>query len=177
MAGSVKRVVWDAAAWIALISDEKIYSDGALVEDRGEMARGVIRAAERGLLEIVTPALALVEVCGPPDTRTKASSANIGAFFDHGYIQIASVDTTLSTLARSFVQTRLVGLPYCRPYDAVYVATAADWDIDELHTFDRWLIRLSGQFQTNDGRPISICEPRLVSSEDDLFSNVARPED
>jgi predicted nucleic acid-binding protein len=171
MADSPRRVVWDAASWIALIIDEKVRNDeGQVIEDRGAMARGVQRAAERGLIEIVTPALALVETCGHPNTRTEDSAAKIGAYFDHDYIQVAPLDTELATQARALIQQRpAAGLPYCRPKDATYIATAADWNITELHTFDEGLLKLSRRFQTRDGQPIVICKPDVNFGGTGLF--------
>jgi len=175
MPSSPRRVVWDAASWIALIIDEKIRDEnGQVTEDRGAMARGVHRAAEKGLIEIVTPALALVETCGHPKTRTEDSAAKIGAYFDHDYIQVAPLDTELATQARTIIQRRpAAGLPYCRPKDATYIATAADWNITELHTFDAGLLKLTQQFQTRDGQPIVICKPDVNFGGSGLFGEKA----
>jgi predicted nucleic acid-binding protein len=170
MAASLRRVVWDAAAWIALIINEKVQSEDGSIEDRGAMARAVQRAAERGLIEIVTPALALVETCGHPQTRSGDSASKIAAYFDHDYIQVAPLDTALANEARGLVQRRPdQGQPYCRPKDAIYLATAADWNIPELHTFDGGLLKLSRKFLTRDGQPIIICKPDLNLGGSALF--------
>lgn len=171
MAVSARQVVWDAASWIALISDEKIRDTaGNVIEDRGTMAGDVQKAAMRGLVEIVTPALALVEVCGRSDVRTKVTSDTIGAYFDHDYIQVAALDTVLAHQARAIIQKRPAkGKPYCRPKDAVYVATAVDWNITELHTFDNGLLKLTKQFLTRSGQPITICKPGIHLARTDLF--------
>ena len=176
MAGSPRQVVWDAAAWIALINDEKFPGPDGKIEDRGAMARGVHIAAMRRQVEIVTPALALVETCGHPDTRSEALSAKIAAYFDHDYIQVAPLDVALAHQARSLVQRKPArGEPYLRPKDAVYVATAADWDIVELHTFDAGLLKLSQRFQTRDGRLITICKPDLGIGGTPLFEHGRKP--
>lgn len=174
MAASPRRIVWDAACWIALITEEKIRdADGAVTEDRGAMARGVQGAAGRGILEIVTPALALVETCGNPQTRSESSAAKIAAYFDHDYIHVASVDTDLATQARALIQRRRgPGLPYLQPKDAIYVATAADWNIAELHTFDGGLLKLTRQFLTRAGEPIEIRKPSVLTIGGGLFEGV-----
>lgn len=171
MATPLRQVVWDAAAWVALIIDEKIRDKaGNVIEDRGDMARGVQRAAESGILEIVTPSLALVETCGNPETRSAATAQKIAAYFDHDYIQVAPLDTELATRARALVQQRpATGDPYCRPKDAVYLATAADWNIPELHTFDRGLLKLTRKFLTRDSQPIVICRPDVNMGGASLF--------
>lgn len=176
MNAPARRVVWDAACWIALIMAEKIRnSAGDIVEDRGTMTRGIQRAAERGLLEIVTPALALIEVCGHPAARTEDSASKIEAYFDHGYIQVAAIDTDLAKQTRALIRKRLPdGLPYCRPRDATYLATAADWNITEVHTFDHGLLKLTGQYLTREGSPIAICKPDITVGGTGLFSDAAQ---
>lgn len=175
MAKPLRQVVWDAASWVALIIDEKVHdAAGNVTEDRGDMARGVQRAAESGILEIVTPSLALVETCGNPATRSATTARKIGAYFDHDYIQVAPLDTELANRARALVQQRpATGDPYCRPKDAVYVATAADWNIPELHTFDGGLLKLSHKFLTRDGQPIVICRPDVNLGGATLFERKA----
>jgi predicted nucleic acid-binding protein len=168
--------VWDAAAWIALIIDEKIRdASGRVIEDRGAMARGIQAAARRGVIEIVTPALALIETCGSGMVRNGLSNDKVEAYFDHEYIQVAPVDTELAKRSRGIIQQRLHrSLPHCGPCDAVYVATAADWNIAELHTFDKGLLRLSEQFLTRDGQPILICKPDITIGGTGLFAATAQ---
>ena len=135
------------------------------------MAKSIQMAARQGTIEIVTPALALVETCGNPVVRTGISNDKIEAYFDHDYIEVAPVDTELAKRAREIVKQRLdKSLPYCRPCDATYVATAADWNIPELHTFDGGLIRLSEKFLTRDGQPIVICKPDINTGGTGLFA-------
>jgi len=56
MATSLKRVYWDACAWIALIQKEKIRDKrGVIIEDRETMCKAVIAAAKASKCEIVTP--------------------------------------------------------------------------------------------------------------------------
>jgi predicted nucleic acid-binding protein len=176
MGVSARRVVWDAASWVALIIDEKIRdATGIVTEDRGALARGVQRAAERGQIEIVTPALALVETCGSKMIRGGAVSADkVEAYFDHDYVYVAPLDTQLAKVAREVVAQRLArSLPYCRPCDATYLATAIDYNIPELHTFDGPLSKLDRQFSTRDGRPIVICRPDINLAGTALFGGGA----
>lgn len=159
MAASTKQVVWDAAAWIALILNESIVTDSGAT--RGQLAKTVHRAAERGNLELVTPALALAEVTtkegvrnGDPDT--------VRAFFDHAYILVVPVDTIIGGEAREFImQKRPKDQPLLRPADSIYLATAAELNISEIHTFDPKLEKLSGLFKTRAGSPIIIRNPSL----------------
>lgn len=103
--------------------------------------------------------------------RTGISSDKIEAYFDHDYIEVAPVDTELAKRAREIIKQRLnKSFPYCRPCDATYVATAADWNIPELHTFDKGLLKLSEQFLTRDGQPIQICKPDITTGGTGLFA-------
>ena len=162
MAASTKQIVWDAASWIALILNEKIRDEtGAVITDRGLLAKTVHRAAERGHLELVTPALALAEVTTKHEIR-KGEPDKIKAFFDHDYILVVPVDTVIAGVARDFImKKRASDQPLLRPNDAIYIATAAELGITEVHTFDPKLERLSGLFETLSGKPIKIRNPTL----------------
>jgi len=161
MAASTKRVVWDAAVWIALIIDEKVYEkDGSLKTDRGLLARTVLNIAERGLLELVTPALAIAEVCRHNEVRPRDQD-KIAEFFDHDYILVSNVDSAIASTARKLLMTpRPKEQHILRPADSIYVATAVEHNIPELHTFDEKLVNLSGVFKTRSGTPIVIRFPR-----------------
>lgn len=77
MASPLKRVYWDACAWIAVIQKEKILKNG-VVEDREMMGKTVIEAAKKNKLEILTSAFCLAEVCkngtSATSLRTKSQS-------------------------------------------------------------------------------------------------------
>lgn len=164
-----KRVVWDASAWIAMILDERIPLPSGGIQDRGQMCRTVIAQAERGKLEIWTPALAIVETAAKDGIRRLAEE-RVRAFFDHEYVFAVSVDTEVADVARGLIQTKLdKSLPWLRPADATYVATAVVGNIDEVHAFDGPLSKLSGQFKTLDGRLITIREPQLSAASAPLF--------
>lgn len=175
MAVSTKKVVWDAASWIALIMDEKIRdADGVVTQDRGQLARTVHKAAERGHLELVTPALALAEVAAKDAIRTDAPD-KIAAFFDHDYIFVVAVDTLMGRTARELImRERPRDQPRLRPADSIYVATAVETNVAEIHTFDRKLIDLSGLFETRDGTPILIRPPTLEAERGSLLSMVSQ---
>lgn len=166
-----RDVVWDAATWIALITDEKVPDENGRIEHRGAMAKGIMAAAMMGTIRIITPALALIESCGAKMIRTGITTDRLEAFFDHDFIQVAPVDTELARRAREIVRQKVDrSFPHCRPCDATYVATAADWNVPELHTFDKGLLKLSKQFLTRDGQPIVICKPDITTGGTGLFA-------
>jgi len=135
MAGSTKRVYWDACTWIALIHMEKIRDPkGIIAEDRETMCRAVIRQAEAKpqLIEIATSALSLVEVCKHPKSKSTKTS-DLAAYFEHDYVLLVNLDRFSGEKARELMQAGYSGL---KPPDAIHIASALVSNAEELHTFD-----------------------------------------
>jgi hypothetical protein len=101
MATSPSRVAWDSCTWIAHIQRENILGpDGkTVIEDRGAMCRPVLDAAERGVIEIVVSAIALVEVLARNRT-SRIDDQRVRDFFDNDYILLVNVDKHLGDFAR-----------------------------------------------------------------------------
>ena len=119
------------------------------------LARTVLRAAEKGGLELVSPALALAEVNRKNEIREDDDADKIARFFEHDYILIAATDTVMGNTARDLIRQKWPkDQPLLRCNDAIYLAVAVELDIAEIHTFDEKLIRFSGKFQTRGGDPI-----------------------
>jgi hypothetical protein len=93
MATSPSRVAWDSCTWIAHIQLERILgADGkTAIEDRGAMCRPVLDAAERGVIEIVISAIALVEILAR-DRTSGIEDQRVREFFDNDYILLVNVD-------------------------------------------------------------------------------------
>lgn len=157
MAPSLKRVYWDACAWIALIQREKIRDEkGVVTEDRDTMCRTVWTAAQKDkTVEIVTSALSLVEVCKSKGVVAEGDS-KIAAFFEHPHIEMVNLDRFVGERARELM---LAGHPGLKPPDATHVATAALGNVDEMHTFDDKLLNLTGKIFRADGAYLKICKP------------------
>ena len=156
MATSLKRVYWDACAWIALIQKEKIRdARGVVIEDRETMCKTVISAAKAAKCEIVTSALSFVEVCKSPEVRTEGED-KIAAFFEHEFIIVANLDRYAGERGRELM---LMGYAGLKPPDASHVATAAISNADEMHTFDKKLLDLDGMVTKADGTKLKICKP------------------
>lgn len=179
MATSLKRVYWDACAWIALIQKERIYSEngsGRLLEDRYAMCLEVIRAAEKNKIEIVTSSFTLAEVCKNEDLR-KDGEDKIAEYFEQDYILLVNVDRIVGEQARHYMMSGISGL---KPPDAVHIATAAIANVGEMHTFDGKLLKKNGIFSTADGRKLTICKPEFQKAEAPLLrviENAERDED
>ncbi len=147
------RYYWDACAWIGLIRQEA---------DKIDVLRYVIDRAQKGEVEIWTSTFTLAEVFKKKcDGEQKGlPTAEDQAFDDYvrqDYVQLAQVDLDIGTLARRVLRQ----YPKIRkPQDAIHVATALRYNIDELHTFDRDdLIALNGQIDRADGKKLIIGKP------------------
>jgi len=161
MATSPSRVAWDSCTWIAHIQRERILSpDGkTVIEDRGAMCRPVLDAAERGVIEIVVSAIALVEVLARNRT-SGIDDQRVRDFFDNDYILLANVDKHLGDFARRLMLAGHAGL---KPPDAIHLATACVANVDEFHTFDDRLLALNSAIDRLDGTRIGHQKARRPS--------------
>lgn len=129
----MKQRYWDSDAFIGLLAEES---------DKVEECRAVIRAAEEGKTLLITSALTLAEVLwlrGKPRIPPE-DAETVQRFFEHEYIAVIDVDRTLAEEARKLVWSHGIA-----PKDAIHVATAIDAEVDRMETFDKELIKKSGQ--------------------------------
>src|SRR5437868_13769431 len=159
MATSPSRVAWDSCTWIAHILRERIFGpDGkTVIEDRGAMCRPVLDAAERGVIEIVVSAIALVEVLAR-DRASGIDDQRVPNFFDNDYILLVNVDKQLGDFAR---QLMLAGHGGLKPLDAIHLATACIANVDAFHTFDDRLLALDGRIDRLEGTRLLIKKPAV----------------
>jgi predicted nucleic acid-binding protein len=172
MATSPNRVAWDSCTWIAHIQQEKIPgSDGkTVIEDRGAMCRPVLDAAERGIVEIVVSAIALVEVIAR-DRSAGIDDQKVRDYFDNDYILIVNVDKHLGDFARRLM---LAGHSGLKPPDAIHLATACIANVDEFHTFDARLLALDGLIDKLDGTRLVIRKPAVPAPPAPLLEGIER---
>jgi predicted nucleic acid-binding protein len=153
-----KRVCWDACTWIAFIQYEKILDEnGKVIENRYGMCRSVIDLAEgkEKKIEIAVSGLCLVEVCKHPAIKD-GSNDTVATYMDADHILVVPVDRQVGMKARELM---MAGHPSLRPQDATHLATALIADVDELHTFDKDLLKLNGICTKADGTVLTICKP------------------
>jgi predicted nucleic acid-binding protein len=173
MAGSIKRVYWDACTWIALIHKEKIRdSKGIITEDRETMCRTILHQAETKpqLIEIATSALSLVEVCKHPKSKSSKTS-DIASYFEHDYVLLVNLDRFSGEKSRDLM---MVGYSGLKPPDAVHLAAAIVANVEEMHTFDRDLLKHDGMIDKPDGTKLKIVKPD-TSSPAPLLEEAAKP--
>ena len=124
-------------------------------EARFDLCRATLRRAEDGLLEIVTSAFTLAEVCKRPEIRS-SPAANLAAFFEQRYILLVNVDQEVGLKAQALQLSGIAGL---KPPDATHLASALVADVPVFHTFDGKLIDLDKRLETVGGRQLRIVHP------------------
>jgi predicted nucleic acid-binding protein len=137
---------WDSDAFLGWLKEEP---------DKIDDCRGVIRAAEKGGLRLVTSSLTLTEVIklkGKPSLPKDKDEA-IRVFFKHDWIIVRQLDRTTAEYARGLVWD--YGLD---PKDSIHVATAILSRVPCLDTFDGKLIKRTGQI---GNPPLLIARPNL----------------
>lgn len=156
-----KRVYWDACAWLGLLNKE-----GGKFED----LEVVWRKAQHGELEIWTSAFCIAEVhkvkCADGSVSLdEADDAKIDNLFDQDFVFLVHLDTDIARLAKKLLRDHA---KLRKPSDAVHLATAVNWNLDQLHTYDHSdLIGLD--VARRDGQKLEICRPNLVDGEN-LFT-------
>jgi predicted nucleic acid-binding protein len=148
-------VYWDACAWIGLINSEpkKIHP-----------LRTIWEEAQKGKYEIWTSVYSYVEVFKvksengdelTPDLSDKA----VEDLLTQPYVKRAQIDVNIAKLARDLRRSLSNDGLRSRP-DAIHLATAAFWNLDELHTWDQThLLALNGKVTRRDGRNLIIRIP------------------
>ena len=147
---SIQRRYWDSTAFIALFAEE---------EDRVDQCQGVLDAAERDEVEIVTSALTLSEVVHIRGRERLDADLEdrLVAFFEQPYIIIVDLTRDISESARELLWRHR----HLRPKDANHLATAIYANVAIIDAFDDDFLRLDGQLQTLDGVAIRIGHPDL----------------
>ncbi len=149
-----RRVYWDACVFIGLLNAETGKIDSTL---------NIWREAERGETEIWTSAFSMIEVyktkCeGKLHSLDPVKEQAISDLFTQPFIEVVLVDPSVALLARRILRQFH---PACKkPTDGLHIASAARWNLDELHTWDGSdILPLNGLVNRNDGKPLTICKP------------------
>lgn len=142
------RRYWDSDAFLGWLNEDE--------PEKKKKCRGVIEAAEKGNLEIITSTLTIAEVIylkGHPKI-TREKSDKIIAFFKNDYIIPIVLDRDIAEIARELMWNHSA----LKPKDASHVASALKAKVGHMDTFDGELINLSGK----------IGKPPLIIGEPDL---------
>lgn len=150
-----RRVYWDACVFIGLLNSEPHKLTETLA---------VWKEAELGKTEIWTSVLSIVEVYkakSEGNSLSEQKDGEINNLFAQEFVELVVLDEGIARRAKQLLRTHH---PACRkPTDGIHLATAALWNVDELHTWDRAdLIALSGHVVRKDGKKLVICKPNSL---------------
>jgi predicted nucleic acid-binding protein len=152
------RRYWDSSAFLAWLKPEP---------ERANLCRGVIRAAEKGQLQIVTSAVTLTEVI-----KLKGSSKlkpqqeeDIERFFQKDYILVRNLDRFVAEEARRLMWVYSV----LKAKDSIHLAAAISAKIPIFDTFDCELLNLNGKFSNK----IAIKRPYMLEQQE-LFETISK---
>jgi predicted nucleic acid-binding protein len=148
----IKRVYWDACVFLALFGKEA---------NRFEVCMALEKQARENKLIIYTSTATFVEcVWLKEDGKTiklnKANEEIIAKYFKHKFIQPINLDRTMAEAARGLIWQ----FQALKPKDAIHVASAISQMVDELQTFDDYLLKLSGKIGV---ATLKICKPELTA--------------
>lgn len=148
-----RKVYWDACAWLGLVNGES---------KKLRELEIVWKMAERGEVQIWTSTLSLAEVYKTKCERESRSlfaehDARIDNMFDQSFVEKVQVDTEIARSAKNLARAHQL---LKKPTDAIHLASAIAWNVDELHTYDGSdLLGLNGVIHREDGEMLTICMP------------------
>jgi predicted nucleic acid-binding protein len=154
MTDAPRRVYWDACAWIGLLNNEP---------DKHPPLRIIWEHAQRGQFEIWTSTYSYLEVLeGRPALGAayppEENDAKIYALFEQPYVKRVALDVEIGKLARSL--KRKYHPILSKRSDAIHLATALYWNLEELHPWDGSdLLPLNEKINRRDGVPLKIIAP------------------
>ena len=165
MSGTRPKYYWDACVWIAWLTAERAYADH--LSNMEEYAA----QADAGKIVLVTSSLTRGEIL---ETKIGAQAAtNFQDSLKRPNIVEASADPRVASLAgelRNYYQGQKetgANAKTLAMLDAVHLATAILYGVDQFHTFDDGkkgkhlgLLGLSGTLAAK--YPLVICKPQLA---------------
>lgn len=155
MAKATPTFYWDACCWIGLIEGE-----GAKVTE----LRHIWERARKGDCQLNTSAYAYLEVRKKTTDPLDAAESDkqVDEMLDQPFVETIQVDDIIGRLAR---RLRRLHPELSRP-DAIHVATAAQMNVDAMHTYDgstpggaKRLLALNEQVPRRDGQMLRITLP------------------
>lgn len=152
---------WDSNCFLGWLKGE---------EDKEAACRGVVEAAKKGTIIIVTSALTLTEVIKlKGKSPIPPSDAKIvEEFFKQSYIRVQNVDRFIAEFARKLMWE----YKSLKPKDSIHVATALRHHLTIFDTFDTGLIKLDGKL---GNPPLRIGNPDYPYQEELFDEEEAQP--
>ena len=149
------KVYWDSCAWLGLVNAEP---------EKLPPLRAVYGQARRGLVEIWSSTIAIVEVnrlaseMSKPKPIDPESLEKIDGLLFQPFVKLINLDQIVARRARKLIREtpKLSKRP-----DAIHLASAMLWNIPLFHTYDHDdLLHLNGSILCDDGTLMEISTAR-----------------
>ena len=152
-----RRIYWDSNCWLSLINavpGRILVLDSLLADSKNEL----------GDIDLVTSSLSIVEVAFAQSEQQSdqidqtIENAIDSLWADRRAITLIEYHDLIGLEARTLIRTGLHRTWNLKPMDAVHLATAKWFGVDEFHTYDKRLIKEG--LSTHLGFPIK--NPRVT---------------
>lgn len=151
------QVYWDSCCWIGLINQEDRWF--------GDL-QTIFESAQRGDAQLWISTITLLEVVkvpsevGMPRPWPDANIAQVDNLFLQDYVRTVQLDQQIARKAREIYRST-PSLGGRKQMDAIHLATALYYSVDEFHTDDgEDLLGLDKTLSCRDGRLLRICKPK-----------------
>lgn len=161
-----QRVYWDSCNWIGLINEEK---------NKIEHLHHILDRAKKKEIEILTSAFTLAEVfktsCEEAEKSLPEEKDRVfEEYLMQEFVVFVQVTWDIGIYARKLLR-RIEGLK--KPQDAIHLASAAYYNVDEVHTFDRnHMLPFNNMIDRRDGQKLKICIPPLPPGQVSIFDHL-----
>ena len=166
MAKKPTRLYWDTCAWIGLVNEEP---------DKITALRLVWEAAQNGHFQIWTSVYTYMEfVKGQLPTgeayNHEEHDAVVENLLSQPFVRRVQFDIPVAKRARQLKRDlHKDGLE--KRADAIHLATALFYSVEQLHTYDRsHLLVFDGKLNCRDGSTLKIAKPDPLHFGQDLFT-------
>lgn len=160
MSSSRRRIYWDADVWLSYINGEgsRLPTLDAILADS---------SSPKGEIELCTSEMSEVEVAFAKTEQDKKAldddvEKQIDAMWgDSATLKVVEYHHTIGIEARKMIRLGMEKGWQLKPMDAIHLATAKFLGVSELHTYDRRLLKYSGDV----GFPIvepRTSQPRMI---------------
>lgn len=135
-----RRYYWDACVWLNYINQ---------VASRIPILDALLAESTSGAIRLYTSAISRVEVAFAESERTNAApdptvEANIDSLWeDRLAVEMVEFYPDLWREARGLIRDSIANNWSLKPLDAMHLATAKKLEVDEFHTYDERLLKLS----------------------------------
>jgi predicted nucleic acid-binding protein len=151
------QVYWDSCCWIGLLNQEERWL--------GDL-QSIFESAQRRDAQLWISMITILEVVrvpsedGIPRPWPDENIAQVDNLLDQDFVRKVQLDQQIARKAREIYRST-PSLRERKQMDAIHLATALFYSVDEFHTDDRRdLLRLDKTLRCRDGRLLRICKPK-----------------